>query len=95
MTTARETLPPDLEFSENCGLDDAGNHVMHPFQECPPGQCNRNSAELCSLCGGGATAPIPSGSRGGTGWPCREVLVRFQRAWAGVQLEGAGQELEA
>ncbi|XDA83285.1 IGF-like family receptor 1 [Ovis aries] len=69
--------PPcsDLEFSENCGLDDAGNHVMHPFQECPPGQCNSNSAELCSLCGGGATASIPSGSRGGTGRPCREKPV--------------------
>ncbi|KAM5210519.1 IGF-like family receptor 1 isoform 2-T4 [Hipposideros larvatus] len=47
---------PDYEFSENCGLSDFGDHERHPFQECPPGQCNPNSMELCSPCGGGATA---------------------------------------
>ncbi|XP_030730586.1 IGF-like family receptor 1 isoform X1 [Globicephala melas] len=58
--------PARTEFSENCGPDDAGNHVTHPFKECPPGQCNPNSEELCSPCGGGATAPTSLGSRGGT-----------------------------
>ncbi|XP_057568489.1 IGF-like family receptor 1 isoform X2 [Hippopotamus amphibius kiboko] len=68
--------PPcsDYEFSENCGLDDAGNHVTHPFKECPSGQCNPNSSELCSPCGGGATVPTSLGSRGGTRQRCREPV---------------------
>ncbi|XP_058386874.1 IGF-like family receptor 1 [Diceros bicornis minor] len=66
---------PDQEFSENCGLNDFGDHVTHPFQECPPGQCNSDSAELCSPCGGGATAPTPAGRRGGPRRRCREKPV--------------------
>ncbi|XP_046537194.1 IGF-like family receptor 1 isoform X1 [Equus quagga] len=66
---------PDLEFSENCGLNDFGDHVTPPFKECPPGQCNPDRAELCSPCGGGATAPTPAGRRGGTRLRCREKPV--------------------
>ncbi|XP_016076443.1 PREDICTED: IGF-like family receptor 1 isoform X2 [Miniopterus natalensis] len=51
---------PDYEFSENCGLNDFGDHVTHYFKKCPPGQCNPHNEELCSLCGGGARAPIPA-----------------------------------
>ncbi|XP_036688862.1 IGF-like family receptor 1 isoform X1 [Balaenoptera musculus] len=58
--------PARTEFSENCRPDDAGNHVTHPFKECPPGQCNPNTEGLGSPCGGGATAPTSLGSRGGT-----------------------------
>lgn len=53
---------PDYEFSENCGLNDFGDHIMHPFQECPRGQCNPDLAELCSFCGSGTRAPTPEGS---------------------------------
>ncbi|KAB1273976.1 IGF-like family receptor 1 [Camelus dromedarius] len=69
--------PPcsDYEFSENCGLNDAGDHVTHPFKECPPGQCNPKSAELCSPCGGGVTAPTPAGSHNGNRRRCREKPV--------------------
>ncbi|XP_015420296.1 PREDICTED: IGF-like family receptor 1 isoform X3 [Myotis davidii] len=62
---------PDYEFSENCGLNDFGDHVMHPFQECPRGQCNPDLAELCSFCGSGTRAPTPEGSR----QRCGEVLA--------------------
>ncbi|XP_053523595.1 IGF-like family receptor 1 [Artibeus jamaicensis] len=51
---------PDYEFSENCGLNDFGDHVMHPFRKCPRGQCNPNSAELCSPCGSIARVPTPA-----------------------------------
>ncbi|XP_025710312.1 IGF-like family receptor 1 isoform X1 [Callorhinus ursinus] len=66
---------PDYEFSENCGLNDSGDHVSRPFKECPIGQCNPDNAELCSPCGGGATAPAPAGSRSGTQRRCRERSV--------------------
>ncbi|XP_022259959.2 IGF-like family receptor 1 isoform X1 [Canis lupus familiaris] len=66
---------PDYEFSENCGLNNAGDHVSHPYKECPFGQCNPDSAELCRPCGGGATAPAPAGSRSGTQWRCKERPV--------------------
>ncbi|KAM5296413.1 IGF-like family receptor 1 isoform 5-T8 [Glossophaga mutica] len=54
---------PDYEFSENCGLNDFGDHVMHPFRKCPHGQCNPDSAELCSPCGGRARVPTPAGNQ--------------------------------
>ncbi|XP_034879751.1 IGF-like family receptor 1 isoform X2 [Mirounga leonina] len=63
------------KFSENCGLNDSGDHVSRPFKECPIGQCNPDNAELCSPCGGGATAPAPAGSRSGTQRRCRERSV--------------------
>lgn len=66
---------PDQEFSENCGLNDSGDHVSGPFKECPVGQCNPGNAELCSTCGGGATAPAPAGSRSGTQRRCRQRSV--------------------
>ncbi|XP_054445014.1 IGF-like family receptor 1 [Pteronotus mesoamericanus] len=62
---------PDYEFSENCGLNDFGDHVTHPFKKCPRGQCNPDSAELCSPCGGGAKAPTPAGTQR----RCREKPV--------------------
>lgn len=62
---------PDFEFSENCGLNDFGDHVTHPFKKCPPGQCNPNSEELCSPCGGGARAPTSAG----TGQRCLQKRV--------------------
>lgn len=85
----RPCLPLDLEFSENCGLNDFGDHVTPPFKECPPGQCNPDSAELCSPCGGGATAPTPAGRRGGTRLRCREV--RIASGGPGSPREGLGQ----
>ncbi|KAF0876387.1 IGF-like family receptor 1 [Crocuta crocuta] len=66
---------PDYEFSENCGFNDFGDHVTYPFKACPFGQCNPDNAELCSPCGGGATAPAPAGSRSGTHHRCREKPV--------------------
>lgn len=89
---ARETLfPTRLRVFGNCGLNDSGYHVSRPFKECPIGQCNPDSAEQCSPCGSGATAPAPAGSRsGGTQWRCREVLVGPRRAWDRVQLVGDG-----
>ncbi|XP_072607350.1 IGF-like family receptor 1 isoform X2 [Vulpes vulpes] len=66
---------PDYEFSENCGLNNAGDHVSHPYKECPFGQCNPDSAELCRPCAGGATAPAPAGSRSGTQRRCKERPV--------------------
>lgn len=62
---------PDHQFSENCGLNDFGDHVRYPFEKCPPGQCNPNSAELCSPCGGGVTAV----THAGTGRRCGEKSV--------------------
>ncbi|XP_074171918.1 IGF-like family receptor 1 isoform X2 [Rhinolophus sinicus] len=64
---------PDYQFSENCGLNDFGDHVRYPFEKCPPGQCNPNSAELCSPCGGGVTAF----THAGTGRRCGEALLTF------------------
>ncbi|XP_047565549.1 IGF-like family receptor 1 isoform X3 [Lutra lutra] len=66
---------PDYEFSENCGLDDSGDHMSRPFKECPFGQCNPDSAELCSPCGGGATAPAPAGSRSRTQQRCPQRSI--------------------
>nr|KAF6410101.1 IGF like family receptor 1 [Rousettus aegyptiacus] len=66
---------PDYEFSENCGLNDFGDHVMYPFQKCPPGQCNPNSEELCSPCDGGARPPTAAG----TGQRCLQAPWRHQR----------------
>ncbi|XP_021095179.1 IGF-like family receptor 1 isoform X3 [Heterocephalus glaber] len=57
---------PDHEFEENCGLNDFGDHLRHPFKKCSPGQCNPDLAELCSPCNRGALVPTPTGSRGGT-----------------------------
>ncbi|XP_054567243.1 IGF-like family receptor 1 isoform X1 [Eptesicus fuscus] len=54
---------PDYEFSENCGLNDFGDHVMHPFKKCPSGQCNPDFAELCGFCGSRTTAPTLERSR--------------------------------
>ncbi|XP_036895569.1 IGF-like family receptor 1 [Sturnira hondurensis] len=54
---------PDYEFSENCGLNDLGDHVTNPFTECPPGQCNPDFAELCSPCGGRARVPTPAATQ--------------------------------
>lgn len=67
----RPCLPLDYEFSENCGLNDFGDHVRHPFKKCPRGQCNPDSAELCSPCGSRARAPTPTGTQR----RCGEVLV--------------------
>lgn len=64
---------PDYQFSENCGLNDFGDHVRYPFEKCPPGQCNPNSAEFCSPCGGGVTAFTHEG----TGRRCGEALLTF------------------
>lgn len=67
----RPCLPLDYEFSENCGLNDFGDHVTHPFRKCPRGQCNPDNAELCRPCGGRARVPTPEGTQR----RCREVLV--------------------
>ncbi|KAH0509234.1 IGF-like family receptor 1 [Microtus ochrogaster] len=48
---------PDYEFTENCGLNDFGDTVAHPFRKCSPGYCNPNGTELCSPCSSGATTP--------------------------------------
>lgn len=77
---------PGYEFSENCGLNDFGDHVTHPFKECPRGQCNPDSTELCSFCEGRARAPTPAGARP----HCGEVLVGLRSAWARVQPAGGG-----
>ncbi|XP_049642587.1 IGF-like family receptor 1 isoform X2 [Suncus etruscus] len=71
-------LPPcsGYEFSENCGLNDFGDHVAHPFQECPPGHCNPQGAQLCSPCGSEATVPAAVENKGRTRAPrCREKPV--------------------
>ncbi|XP_045438474.1 IGF-like family receptor 1 isoform X3 [Pipistrellus kuhlii] len=54
---------PDYEFSENCGLNDFGDHVMHPFKKCPSGKCNLDFAELCGFCGSRTRASTPERSR--------------------------------
>ncbi|KAM9632247.1 IGF-like family receptor 1 [Trichechus inunguis] len=61
---------PDYEFTENCGLDDSGDHLVPPFKDCAPGWCNPDGAELCRPCGGGAAAPAPARSSGGTQRRC-------------------------
>lgn len=64
------------EFSENCGLNDLGDHVAHPFRACPPGHCNPDGAESCNPCGSGAAGPAPAEKAGRTGSPrCREKPV--------------------
>ncbi|XP_066098645.1 IGF-like family receptor 1 isoform X3 [Saccopteryx bilineata] len=62
---------PGYEFSENCGLNDLGDYVTYPFKKCPRGQCNPDSEELCSSCGGRARSPTPAG----TPPRCREKPV--------------------
>ncbi|XP_066204975.1 IGF-like family receptor 1 isoform X2 [Saccopteryx leptura] len=62
---------PGYEFSENCGFNDFGDYVTHPFKKCPRGQCNPDSEELCSSCGGRARPPTPAG----TPPRCREKPV--------------------
>ncbi|XP_069313385.1 IGF-like family receptor 1 isoform X2 [Eulemur rufifrons] len=69
---------PDYEFAENCGFSDYGDLITHPFQECSPGRCNPDGAELCGPCGGGTTASTPATpalSRGGSRSRCRERPV--------------------
>ncbi|XP_012507071.1 PREDICTED: IGF-like family receptor 1 [Propithecus coquereli] len=69
---------PDYEFAENCGFSDYGDLITHPFQECSPGRCNPDGAELCGPCGGGTTASTPATpalSRAGSRSRCRERPV--------------------
>nr|XP_012630468.1 IGF-like family receptor 1 isoform X1 [Microcebus murinus]XP_012630469.1 IGF-like family receptor 1 isoform X1 [Microcebus murinus]XP_012630470.1 IGF-like family receptor 1 isoform X1 [Microcebus murinus]XP_012630471.1 IGF-like family receptor 1 isoform X1 [Microcebus murinus]XP_012630472.1 IGF-like family receptor 1 isoform X1 [Microcebus murinus]XP_012630473.1 IGF-like family receptor 1 isoform X1 [Microcebus murinus]XP_012630474.1 IGF-like family receptor 1 isoform X1 [Microcebus murinu len=69
---------PDYEFAENCGFDDYGDLITHPFRECSPGQCNPDGAELCGPCDGGTTVSTPATpafSRGGSRLRCRERPV--------------------
>ncbi|XP_053461417.1 IGF-like family receptor 1 isoform X2 [Nycticebus coucang] len=68
--------PPcaDYEFVENCGFNDYGDLLTYPFKECSPGKCNPYGAELCSPCGGGATAPTTTLSRGRSLWRCGEPV---------------------
>ncbi|XP_064149602.1 IGF-like family receptor 1 [Loxodonta africana] len=66
---------PDHEFTENCGLSDYGDHLAHPFQECAPGRCNPDGAELCRPCGVEAAAPVPARSSGGRRRSCRKRRV--------------------
>ncbi|XP_045702566.1 IGF-like family receptor 1 isoform X2 [Phyllostomus hastatus] len=63
---------PDYEFSENCGLNDFGDHVTHPFKKCPHGQCNPDNAELCSPCGSRARVPTPGATQRQHRRRCRE-----------------------
>lgn len=65
----------DHEFTENCGLNDFGDTVAHPFKKCSPGYCNPNGTELCSHCSSGAAAaPAHMESPGRTHKQCRKVL---------------------
>ncbi|KAM6154341.1 LOW QUALITY PROTEIN: IGF-like family receptor 1 [Erethizon dorsatum] len=73
---------PDHEFVENCGLNDFGDHLTHPFKKCSG--LNLDFAELCTLCNSGALATTPAGSRGKTQRRSREVLVRLRRAGPGL-----------
>lgn len=66
------------EFTENCGLNDFGDTVAHPFRKCSPGYCNPNGTELCSPCSSGATTPARMESHSRTQKQCRKVLD----AWA-------------
>lgn len=66
-------LPLDYEFEENCGLNDFGNTVAHPFKKCSPGYCNPNGTELCSQCSSRAAAPTPMENPGRTQKRCRKV----------------------
>lgn len=66
-------FPLDHEFVENCGLNDFGDLLTHPFRKCPPGRCNPDGAEQCSPCSSGVTASTPTGSRGRTLPRCKEV----------------------
>lgn len=70
----RHCLPADYEFVENCGLNDFGDTVAHPFKECSPGYCNPNGTELCSQCNSGATAPTHMESPRRTHKHCRKVI---------------------
>ncbi|XP_028643479.1 IGF-like family receptor 1 isoform X2 [Grammomys surdaster] len=66
---------PDYEFTENCGLNDFGDTVAHPFKECSPGYCNPNGTELCSQCSSGAAAPTHMESPGRTHRQCRKKPI--------------------
>ncbi|XP_021022284.1 IGF-like family receptor 1 isoform X2 [Mus caroli] len=67
---------PDYEFTENCGLNDFGDTVAHPFKKCSPGYCNPNGTELCSQCSSGAAAaPAHMESPGRTHKQCRKKPV--------------------
>ncbi|EDL24007.1 hypothetical protein MGC30332 [Mus musculus] len=67
---------PDHEFTENCGLNDFGDTVAHPFKKCSPGYCNPNGTELCSQCSSGAAAaPAHVESPGRTHKQCRKKPV--------------------
>ncbi|KAM5236200.1 IGF-like family receptor 1 [Ctenodactylus gundi] len=57
---------PDYEFVENCGLNDFGDLLTHPFKKCSPGQCNPDGAELCSPCNSGVPVPTPPRIHGRT-----------------------------
>ncbi|XP_032749819.1 IGF-like family receptor 1 isoform X1 [Rattus rattus] len=67
--------PADYEFVENCGLNDFGDTVAHPFKECSPGYCNPNGTELCSQCNSGATAPTHMESPRRTHKHCRKKPI--------------------
>ncbi|MBZ3887014.1 IGF-like family receptor 1 [Sciurus carolinensis] len=66
---------PDHEFVENCGLNDFGDLLTHPFRKCPPGQCNPDGAEQCSPCSSGVAASTPMGNRGRTLQRCKEKPI--------------------
>ncbi|XP_076787933.1 IGF-like family receptor 1 isoform X2 [Arvicanthis niloticus] len=66
---------PDYEFTENCGFNDFGDTVAHPFKECSPGYCNPNGMELCSQCSSGAAAPTHMESPGRTHKQCRKKPI--------------------
>ncbi|XP_029402565.1 IGF-like family receptor 1 isoform X2 [Mus pahari] len=66
---------PDYEFTENCGLNDFGDTVAHPFKKCSPGYCNPNGTELCSQCSSGAAAPAHMESPGRTHKQCRKKPI--------------------
>lgn len=86
----RDRLPLDYEFSENCGLNDFGDHVMHPFKKCPPGQCNPDFAELCGFCGSRTRASTPERSR----QRCGEVLVWLRLHGQRCSLPEVGWDVE-
>ncbi|XP_005361291.1 IGF-like family receptor 1 [Microtus ochrogaster] len=66
---------PDYEFTENCGLNDFGDTVAHPFRKCSPGYCNPNGTELCSPCSSGATTPARMESHSRTQKQCRKKPI--------------------
>uniref|UniRef100_A0A8C0WHJ6 IGF-like family receptor 1 n=1 Tax=Castor canadensis TaxID=51338 RepID=A0A8C0WHJ6_CASCN len=84
--------PPSLdhEFEENCGFDDFGNNLRHPFRKCSSGKCNPDGADLCHPCGGGALARTPSSPAGSLPftaeknvgpWKPRREKLQQRRDW--------------